>query len=139
MPSRRLKPSLPFYGVTPGHSLPLGQVELPVTLGSRDNFRTENVIFIVVELPLPYNAILERPALTRFMVVAHYNYLTVKMPGPAGPISVTADSGSAFPASSSRTWLWFRPKLRSKAAQGAQDPLHPNPDSLPTPLFPRRR
>ena len=47
VPSRRLKPSLPFYGVTPG------QVELPVTFGSRDNFRTENIIFDVVELHLP--------------------------------------------------------------------------------------
>ena len=38
VPFRRLKPSLPFYRVTPGHSLPLGQVKLPVTFGSRDNF-----------------------------------------------------------------------------------------------------
>ena len=96
MPSRHLKPSLPFYGVTPGHTLPLGKVELPVTFRSRDNFRTENVVFDVAEVPLPYNTILGRSALARFMVVTHYAYLTVKMPGPAGPISVPAEIGNAI-------------------------------------------
>ena len=37
VPPKRLKSSLPFYGVTPGHTLPLGQVELPITFGSQDN------------------------------------------------------------------------------------------------------
>ena len=46
-------------------------------------------------LPLPYNAILGRSALTRFMVVTHYAYLTVKMPGPSGPISVSTKTNSA--------------------------------------------
>ena len=95
MPPRRLKSSLPFYQVTPGHTLPLGQVELPITFGSWDNSRTENVIFDVAKVPLPYNAILGRPALTRFIVVSHYAYLTVKMLEPAGPISVSAETGSA--------------------------------------------
>ena len=95
MPLKRLKLSLPFYGVTPGHTLPLGQVELPITFESRDNFRTENVVFDVVEVPLPYNATLRRPALARFMVATHYAYLTMKMPGPAGPISVPAKTDSA--------------------------------------------
>jgi hypothetical protein len=68
---------------------------LPVTFGSRDNFRTECVLFDVAELPLPYNAILGRPALAKFMMAVHYAYLTVKMPGPAGSISVVADSRGA--------------------------------------------
>ena len=38
---------------------------------------------------------LRRPALARFMVVTHYAYLTVKMSGPAGPISMPAETGSA--------------------------------------------
>ena len=33
--------------------------------------------------------------LTWFMVVTHYAYLTVKMPGPAGPISMPTETGSA--------------------------------------------
>ncbi|XP_062182153.1 uncharacterized protein LOC133886478 [Phragmites australis] len=95
VPPKHLKPSLPFYGVTPGYTLPLGQVELPVIFGSRDNFWTEKVVFDVEEVPLPYNAILGRPTLARFMMATHYAYLTVKMPGPAGPISVLAEIGNA--------------------------------------------
>jgi hypothetical protein len=67
VPSKCLKSLLPFYGVTLGHTLPLGQVELPVTFGSQDNFWTENVIFDVTEVPLPYNTFLGRPALARFL------------------------------------------------------------------------
>ena len=80
--------------MTSGHTRPLGQVELPVTFGSRDNVRTETVIFDVSEVPLPYNAILGRPALARFMVVTHYAYLTVKMPDPTDPIFIPTETGS---------------------------------------------
>ena len=131
VPSRRLKPSLPFYGVTPGHTLPLEQVELPVTFGSRDNFRMENVVFDIAEVPLPYNAILRRPALARFMVVTHYAYLTVKMPGLLAPSPCPSRSATPSPMPSSYTLLG----PRSKDTQGAQDPLHPNPNSPPTPLI----
>ena len=69
---RKLTPSAPFYGVTDGKTVPLGQVELPVTFGVRDNFRTENIMFDVVHFDLPYNTILGRPALTKFMAAVHY-------------------------------------------------------------------
>ena len=42
---RKLTPSAPFCGVTDGKTLPLGQVELPVTFSERDNFCTENITF----------------------------------------------------------------------------------------------
>ncbi|XP_062182059.1 uncharacterized protein LOC133886340 [Phragmites australis] len=78
----------------PGYTLPLGQVELPVTFGSHDNFRTENVVFGVAEVPLPYNVILRHPALARFMVATNYTYITVNMPGPTDPIFVPAETGN---------------------------------------------
>jgi hypothetical protein len=31
----------------------------------------------------PFNAIIDRPALYRFMAVDHYRYLVLKMPSPA--------------------------------------------------------
>jgi hypothetical protein len=34
---RKLLPSMPFYGVTDGKMIPLGQVELPVTFKEWDN------------------------------------------------------------------------------------------------------
>ena len=62
-----------------------------MTFGSPDNFRTEMVTFDVPHFEIPYNAILGRPALAKFMVSAHYAYMVVKMLGPKGPISVPID------------------------------------------------
>ena len=62
---------------------PQGSITLPVTFGTEENFRTESVQFNVAEVNLPFNAIIGRPALYRFMAIAHYGYLVLKMPSPA--------------------------------------------------------
>nr|ABF94078.1 retrotransposon protein, putative, unclassified [Oryza sativa Japonica Group] len=90
-PGMVLRPSQPIIGVTPGHTWPLGHIDLPVTFGGSANFRTERVNFDVADLSLPYNAVLGRPALVKFMAAVHYAYLQMKMPGPCGPISVHGD------------------------------------------------
>nr|CAD41709.2 OSJNBa0010D21.11 [Oryza sativa Japonica Group] len=90
-PGMMLRPSQPIIGVTPGHTWPLGHIDLPVTFGGPANFRTERVNFDVADLSLPYNAVLGRPALVKFMAAVHYAYLQMKMPGPGGPISVHGD------------------------------------------------
>jgi hypothetical protein len=41
---------------------------LPVTFGTKDNYRTEYATFDVAYIPLPYNSILAFPALAKFMV-----------------------------------------------------------------------
>jgi hypothetical protein len=53
-------------------------------------------VFDVGELPLPYNGILGRPALEKFMVASHYAYNTLKMPGPMGIISIPSDKKDAI-------------------------------------------
>ena len=95
VPPGRLQPMMPFYGVTSGFTMPLGQVTLMVTFGTRDNYRTEGIVFDIAEIDLPYNGILGRPALAKFMAASHYAYLTVKIPGPQGPITVPADLQSS--------------------------------------------
>jgi hypothetical protein len=55
--------------------MPHGCISLPVTFGTPDNFRTKSILFDVVEVNLPFNAILGRPDLYKFMVVAQYEYL----------------------------------------------------------------
>nr|CAH67296.1 OSIGBa0103O01.14 [Oryza sativa]CAH67380.1 OSIGBa0159F11.4 [Oryza sativa] len=90
-PGMVLRPSQPIIGVTPGHTWPLGHIDLLVTFGGPANFRTERVSFDVADLSLPYNAVLGRPALVKFMAAVHYAYLQMKMPGPGGPISVHGD------------------------------------------------
>nr|AAS75250.2 putative polyprotein [Oryza sativa Japonica Group] len=93
IPRMELKPSnAPFHGVIPGLSAtPLGQITLPVTFGTRENFRTENVCFEVADFEIAYHAILGRPALAKFMAVPHYTYMMMKMPGPRGVISLRSD------------------------------------------------
>jgi hypothetical protein len=77
---------------------PLGSIALPVTFGTEENFRTENVQFNVAEVNLPFNAIIGRPALYRFMAIAHYEYLVLKMSSPAGVLTVWGDRPAALAA-----------------------------------------
>jgi hypothetical protein len=66
-------------------------ISLPVTFRTTENFRTESVRFDIAEVNLPFNAILGRPALYQFMVVAHYGYLVLKMPSPSGVLKIQGD------------------------------------------------
>jgi hypothetical protein len=72
----------PFYGIIPGNAAhPLCLVVLPVTFGTRENYRTEFIKFEVANFESSYHAILGRLALAKFMAVPHYVYLLLKMPG----------------------------------------------------------
>jgi hypothetical protein len=78
----------PFHGVVPGiGALPLGQIDLPVTIGDVRNFCTETLTFKVVGFSGTYHPILERPAYMKFMAVPNYT-LKLKIPGPKGIITV---------------------------------------------------
>jgi hypothetical protein len=98
IPESQLGPSRPFSGLGPQPVCPLGSIALPVTFGTEENFRTENVVFDVAEVNLPFNAIIGRPALYRFMAIAHYGYLVLKMPSPAGVLTVQGDRAAALAA-----------------------------------------
>ena len=95
-PDMQLEPSRPIIGLTPGKVWPIGHISLPVTLGGPANFRTERIDFDVVDLNLPFNAVLGRPALVKFMMTIHHAYLMLKMPGPKGPITVRGDLEAAL-------------------------------------------
>jgi hypothetical protein len=96
IPGSRLGPSCPFSGVGPQPVYPLGSIALPVTFGTEENFRMENVVFDVANLP--FNAIIGRPALYRFMAIAHYGYLVLKMPSPTRVLTVQGDRATALAA-----------------------------------------
>jgi hypothetical protein len=91
IPAIQLKPTkLTFHGIMSGHSCtPMGKIQLEVLFGEKDNYRREPIWFEVVDLNSPYHAQLGRPALAKFMVVPHYAYLKMKLPGPRGVITVT--------------------------------------------------
>jgi hypothetical protein len=92
------KSTSPFYGIVPWNTaIPLGSVVLPVTFGeTRDNYRTEYVKFEVADFQTSYHAILGRPAIAKFMAVPHYTYLVLKMPSPAGVLSLQGDLKISF-------------------------------------------
>jgi hypothetical protein len=78
--------------------IPLGRITLPTTFGTTDNFRSEYVTYEVAKIRLPYNAILGRPAMFKFMAVAHIGYLLLKIPGPQGVINIPGDRSDAVGA-----------------------------------------
>ena len=81
-----------FYGIFPGAgSTPVGKVTLPVTFGTRDNYRTESIIFEVAPFETSYHAILGRPVLAKFMAIPNHTYLLMKMPAPNGVLSIRGD------------------------------------------------
>jgi hypothetical protein len=92
------KSTSPFYGIVPRNAaIPLGSVVLPVTFGeTRENYRTEYIKFEVADFETSYHAILGRPTIAKFMAVAHYTYLVLKMPSPAGVLSLQGDLKISF-------------------------------------------
>jgi hypothetical protein len=94
----QLRPSMtPFHGIALGkHVQPLGQIDLPVWLGTPDNFHKETLTFEVVGFRGAYHAILGRPCYAKFMAVPNYTYLKMKMSGPKGVITVGSSIEHAF-------------------------------------------
>jgi hypothetical protein len=92
------KSTSPFYGIVLGNAaILLGSVVLPVTFGeTRENYRTEYIKFEVADFETSYHAILDRPAIAKFMAVPHYMYLVLKMPSPAGVLSLQGDLKISF-------------------------------------------
>jgi hypothetical protein len=72
-------------------------VVLPVTFGeTRENYHTEYIKFEVADFKTSYHAILGRLAIAKFMAVPHYTYLVLKMPSPAGVLSLQGDLKISF-------------------------------------------
>jgi hypothetical protein len=69
----------------------MGKVQVDVLFGGRDNCCVENILFEVVDLDIPYHALLGRTALAKFMTSTHTAYLKMKMPAPKGPLTVVGN------------------------------------------------
>jgi hypothetical protein len=78
-----------FHRIVPGATnYPLGKIELDVCFGDSSNYRGEKLESEVMDWPSQYHVILGRPAFAKFMAVPHYAYLTFKIAGPKGTITV---------------------------------------------------
>jgi hypothetical protein len=86
-----------FHGIVPGNkAYPIGRVTLPVTFGSPSNFRTEKVMFELVDFRSPYHCVIGRQTIAKFMEATHYAYNMMNIPGPRGTITVQGDSDAAL-------------------------------------------
>jgi hypothetical protein len=96
--SKMLTPSrASFYGIIPENAAtPLGSVVLPVTFGTKDNYRTTYIKFEVADFDSSYHAILGKPALAKFMAVPHYVYLVLKMLGKTGVLTLHGDLKKSY-------------------------------------------
>jgi hypothetical protein len=59
--------------------------------GPNRKHKPDNIKFEVADFETSYHAILGRPAIAKFMAVPHYTYLVLKMPSPAGVLSLQVD------------------------------------------------
>jgi hypothetical protein len=85
-----------MLGVTEGSTTPIGQVSLPITFGTQDNYRMESLDFDVAYIALPYNAILGYLALARFMAAMHHGFNVLKIPGTNSTITVHCNEKDAL-------------------------------------------
>jgi hypothetical protein len=96
VPYHRLMPTQPFFRVTGGSTTPIGQVRLPVTFGTQDNYRTESLDFDIAYITLPCNAILGYPALAGFIAAMYHGFNILKIPGANGTITVRCNEKDAL-------------------------------------------
>jgi hypothetical protein len=57
-----------------------GKITMPITFSYMHNTRTEQVVFDIVDMNYPYNAIIGRETLNAFKVILHPVYLCMKIP-----------------------------------------------------------
>jgi deoxyxylulose-5-phosphate synthase len=58
----------------------LGKITMSITFGYVHNTRTEQVVFDIVDMDYPYNAIIDRGTLNAFEAILHPTYMCMKIP-----------------------------------------------------------
>jgi hypothetical protein len=87
----KLQPSCPFSIVGLVSVMPRGCIPLLDTIGMPENFRTESILFDVMEVN-------PTVALYQFIVVAHYGYLVLKMSSPNDVLKFYGDRDAGVSA-----------------------------------------
>jgi hypothetical protein len=78
----------PLCGFRGRQIVALGKITMSVTFDFVHNTRTEQVVFEIVDMEYPYNAIIGRGTLNAFEAILHPAYLCMKIPSEQGPIAV---------------------------------------------------
>jgi hypothetical protein len=93
----------PLCGFGGRQIVALSKITMSVTFGYVHNTRTEQVVFDIVDMEYPYNAIIGRGTLNAFKAILHPAYLCMKIPSEQGPIAVHESQEAARRAEGSWT------------------------------------
>jgi hypothetical protein len=85
----------PLCGFGGRQIVALGKITMPVTFGFVNNTRTEQVVFDIVDMEYPYNAIIGRGTLNAFEAILHPAYLCMKIPSDQEPIAIYGSQEAA--------------------------------------------
>jgi hypothetical protein len=85
----------PLCGFGGRQIVALGKITMSITLGYVHNTRTEQVVFDIVDMEYPYNAIIGRGTLNSFKAILHLAYLCMKIPSEQGPVVVHGSQEAA--------------------------------------------
>ncbi|XP_074570551.1 uncharacterized protein LOC141827208 [Curcuma longa] len=124
-----------------GHEVrPLGQIQLPLSLGEEPLRRTRSILFTVVDAPSSYNVILGRPALSSFEAVVSTFHQKIKFPVQGQVGVVSGDQGMARNCYIDMVQTDLRAAKRKPAAevQAVQEaePTRPLPAKVSIPIVP---
>jgi hypothetical protein len=70
----------PLCGFGGRQIVALGKITMPVTFRYVNNKRKEQVVFDIIDMEYPYNAIIGRGTLNAFEAILHPTYLCMKIP-----------------------------------------------------------
>jgi hypothetical protein len=96
----------PLCGFEGRQIVALGKITMPVTFGFVHNTRTKQVVFDIVDMEYPYNAIIGRGTLNAFEEILHPAYLCLKISSEQGPIVVHGSQEAARRAE--RNWTYSK-------------------------------
>jgi hypothetical protein len=85
----------PLCGFEGRQIVALGKITMSVTFGYVHNQRTEQVVFDIVDMEYPYNAIIGQGTLNAFEAILHPTYLCMKIPLDQGPIAIHGSQEAA--------------------------------------------
>jgi hypothetical protein len=85
----------PLCGFGGRQIVALDKITMLVTFGFVNNTRTEQVVFDIVDMEYPYNAIIGLGTLNAFEAILHPAYLCMKIPSDEGPIAIHGSQEAA--------------------------------------------
>jgi hypothetical protein len=85
----------PLCGFGGRQIVALGKITMSITFGYIHNIRTKQIVFDIVDMDYPYNAIIGRGTLNALEAILHPAYLCMKIPSDQGHIVVHGSEEAA--------------------------------------------